>query len=32
MNGPTIDTFLTYEQAKQVKELGYDEQTYFFYS
>lgn len=32
MNGPTIDTFLTYEQAKQVKELGYDEQAYFFYS
>lgn len=32
MNGPTIDTFLTYEQAKLMKELGYDEQTYFFYS
>ena len=31
MNGPTIDTFLTYEQAKLMKEMGYDEQTYFFY-
>lgn len=32
MEGPTTHTFLTYEQAEQIKALGYDEPTYFFYS
>lgn len=32
MTGPKIDTFLTYEQASRLRELGYNEQTYFFYS
>lgn len=29
---PTIDSFVTYEQASDLKELGYDEKGYFFFS
>lgn len=32
MPTPTIDSFVTYEQARRLKELGYNEKGFFFYS
>lgn len=32
MPTPTIDFFVTYEQALSLKRLGYNEKGYFFYS
>lgn len=32
MTKPTVDDFVSYEQAKSLRDLGYDEKGYFFYT